>query len=45
MAFPKRRLKPGECSYCIGKGYFQLLLGGSETCDHCHGTGRHYRKR
>lgn len=21
-----------ECMYCSGKGYFQLLLGGSETC-------------
>ncbi|WP_183163846.1 YuiA family protein [Alteribacter keqinensis] len=45
MAFPKHRLKPGECGYCTGKGYFQLLLGGSETCDRCHGTGRQYQKR
>ncbi|HEX6923371.1 MAG TPA: YuiA family protein [Bacillales bacterium] len=30
----------GKCPYCGGKGYFQLLLGGSETCDHCHGSGR-----
>ncbi|MBS2970366.1 YuiA family protein [Metabacillus sp. KIGAM252] len=29
-----------ECPYCSGKGYFQLLLGGTETCDCCNGTGK-----
>jgi RecJ-like exonuclease len=29
-----------ECMYCSGKGYFQLLLGGSETCSCCGGTGK-----
>ncbi|MCS0788134.1 YuiA family protein [Cytobacillus pseudoceanisediminis] len=29
-----------ECMYCAGKGYFQLLLGGSETCSCCGGTGK-----
>ncbi|HEX7064646.1 MAG TPA: YuiA family protein [Bacillales bacterium] len=29
-----------KCPYCGGQGYFQLLLGGSETCEHCHGSGR-----
>jgi hypothetical protein len=29
-----------ECVYCSGKGYFQLLLGGSETCSCCGGTGK-----
>lgn len=29
-----------ECSYCAGKGYFQLLLGGSETCSSCSGSGK-----
>ncbi|WP_180955212.1 YuiA family protein [Peribacillus deserti] len=28
-----------ECTYCSGKGYFQLLLGGSETCSCCEGSG------
>jgi len=28
------------CPYCEGKGYFQLLLGGSETCGRCLGTGK-----
>lgn len=28
-----------DCPYCAGKGYFQLLLGGSETCECCRGTG------
>ncbi|MFZ3590640.1 YuiA family protein [Bacillus sp. DJP31] len=29
-----------DCPYCSGKGYFQLLLGGSETCTCCSGTGK-----
>jgi len=29
-----------ECVYCSGNGYFQLLLGGSETCTSCEGTGQ-----
>jgi hypothetical protein len=29
-----------ECVYCSGKGYFQLLLGGSETCICCGGSGK-----
>ncbi|WP_170169099.1 YuiA family protein [Mesobacillus subterraneus] len=29
-----------ECPYCSGKGYFQLLLGGSETCSCCSGSGK-----
>ncbi len=29
-----------ECRYCSGLGYFQLLLGGSETCACCSGTGK-----
>jgi hypothetical protein len=33
----KVNLKP--CEYCSGNGYFQLLLGGSETCTCCEGTG------
>lgn len=28
------------CEYCAGRGYFQLLLGGSETCSCCSGTGK-----
>ncbi len=31
--------KATDCPYCQGKGYFQLLLGGSETCDSCSGSG------
>jgi DnaJ-class molecular chaperone len=31
--------KGEKCQYCQGEGYFQLLLGGSETCDHCAGSG------
>ncbi|WP_197072880.1 YuiA family protein [Bacillus sp. B-jedd] len=26
--------------YCGGNGYFQLLLGGSETCTCCGGSGK-----
>ncbi|MCH1625524.1 YuiA family protein [Fredinandcohnia quinoae] len=29
-----------ECVYCSGKGYFQLILGGSETCTSCEGSGK-----
>lgn len=29
-----------NCVYCGGNGYFQLLLGGSETCSSCGGTGK-----
>ncbi|WP_280769389.1 YuiA family protein [Salipaludibacillus daqingensis] len=40
MAFQKKKLKLSDCPYCTGKGYYQLLLGGSETCYHCQGSGR-----
>jgi DnaJ-class molecular chaperone len=29
-----------ECPYCSGIGYFQLILGGSETCTSCEGSGK-----
>lgn len=29
-----------ECPYCSGNGYFQLILGGSETCPSCNGSGK-----
>ncbi|MCL7748912.1 MULTISPECIES: YuiA family protein [Halalkalibacter] len=29
-----------QCPYCEGTGYFQLLLGGSETCNKCNGEGQ-----
>lgn len=29
-----------ECPYCTGEGYVQLLLGGSETCPSCDGSGK-----
>jgi len=29
-----------NCDYCSGNGYFQLVLGGSETCSCCGGTGK-----
>ncbi|WP_245676692.1 YuiA family protein [Bacillus solimangrovi] len=28
------------CPYCSGKGYFQLVTGGSETCPNCSGKGK-----
>ncbi|KIL42615.1 YuiA family protein [Jeotgalibacillus soli] len=28
------------CGYCSGQGYFQLRLGGSETCPCCGGSGK-----
>ncbi|MBY6040475.1 YuiA family protein [Bacillus velezensis] len=32
-----------SCPFCSGKGYFQLLLGGSETCPSCQGSGKERR--
>lgn len=32
------------CDYCSGNGYFQLVLGGSETCASCGGTGKKVEK-
>ena len=29
-----------HCPYCKGEGYFQLRLGGSETCNCCKGSGK-----
>ena len=35
-----KTLDSNACDYCSGDGYFQLLLGGSETCSSCEGTGK-----
>ncbi|MEI2356786.1 YuiA family protein [Mesobacillus zeae] len=35
-----QKSESNECPYCSGKGYFQLLLGGSETCTCCSGSGK-----
>ncbi|MGO4888945.1 YuiA family protein [Anaerobacillus sp. MEB173] len=40
MTFKNSILKKDDCPYCAGKGYFQLVLGGSETCEKCEGTGK-----
>lgn len=37
---PVKQLETESCEYCSGAGYFQLLLGGSETCMSCEGTGK-----
>ncbi|UFJ39653.1 YuiA family protein [Brevibacillus humidisoli] len=29
------------CSDCKGQGYVELLLGGTEQCPYCEGTGKH----
>lgn len=34
-----------HCPYCEGAGYFQLLLGGSETCDQCEGNGKQQQSK
>ncbi|WP_391116633.1 MULTISPECIES: YuiA family protein [unclassified Psychrobacillus] len=36
----KKEINPNHCPYCKGKGYFQLRLGGSETCSCCNGSGK-----
>ncbi|MBU8905384.1 YuiA family protein [Desertibacillus haloalkaliphilus] len=45
MIFERKQLKSGECPYCEGAGYFQLRLGGTETCDHCTGEGKSYETK
>ncbi|MGA9174483.1 MAG: YuiA family protein [Thermoactinomyces sp.] len=34
------KLQTVNCSYCEGAGYVDLVLGGSETCYACNGTGK-----
>ncbi|WP_165875774.1 YuiA family protein [Hazenella coriacea] len=34
------RQNASTCNYCNGSGYVQLLLGGSETCYACKGSGK-----
>ncbi|WP_157886482.1 YuiA family protein [Planococcus versutus] len=40
MPIFKKILNVNQCLYCSGKGYFQLRLGGSETCSCCSGSGK-----
>ena len=40
MKSTKKSGQPNQCPYCKGEGYFQLRLGGSETCTCCSGSGR-----
>lgn len=35
-----KNMETKNCDYCSGAGYFQLVLGGSETCSCCGGTGQ-----
>ncbi|MBA4549641.1 hypothetical protein H1R82_00455 [Thermoactinomyces intermedius] len=37
-------LSENTCHYCSGKGYLELLLGGTEECYACHGTGKEDKK-
>ncbi len=34
-----------KCEYCNGQGYVHLLLGGSESCYACRGTGKTKSKK
>ncbi|NJP38267.1 YuiA family protein [Alkalicoccus luteus] len=38
--YQRKHTKRTQCPYCSGKGYYQLLLGGTETCPACGGSGR-----
>lgn len=40
MTTYKTDAKLKQCPYCKGEGYFQLRLGGSETCTCCSGSGK-----
>ncbi|WP_169577106.1 YuiA family protein [Salsuginibacillus kocurii] len=35
----KRTPQEKKCPYCKGQGYFNLRLGGTETCPNCDGEG------
>ena len=28
-----------HCIYCEGQGFYDVIVGGSETCPACEGTG------
>ena len=34
-----------HCDYCSGRGYLQLLLGGTETCIGCNGSGKNKEEK
>jgi DnaJ-class molecular chaperone len=36
----KAQQTENNCTLCTGKGYIQLLLGGTETCVECHGESQ-----
>jgi DnaJ-class molecular chaperone len=36
----KAQQTQNHCTLCNGRGYIQLLLGGSETCVECHGESK-----
>ncbi|WP_160058264.1 YuiA family protein [Alkalicoccus saliphilus] len=38
--YQRKQNKSSSCAYCTGRGYHQLLLGGSETCSRCQGSGK-----
>ncbi|WP_019413087.1 YuiA family protein [Paenisporosarcina sp. TG20] len=40
MTIHKKNEQANQCPYCKGNGYFQLRLGGSETCACCDGSGK-----
>ncbi|SES16362.1 YuiA family protein [Psychrobacillus sp. OK032] len=40
MTRVKKEVVTKTCPYCKGEGYFQLRLGGSETCNCCNGSGK-----
>lgn len=33
------------CPYCKGQGYFQLIVGGTESCPNCDGAGTSLQDR
>jgi len=40
MKMNQTKTETKRCPYCSGAGYYQLLLGGSETCYCCEGSGK-----
>ncbi|WP_183192514.1 YuiA family protein [Brevibacillus fluminis] len=34
-----------SCLYCSGEGYFHVMVGGTENCPQCQGTGKNPEDR
>ncbi|WP_169737863.1 YuiA family protein [Alkalihalobacterium bogoriense] len=40
MIYRRLEIRKGQCPYCFGVGYYHLVVGGTETCLSCLGSGK-----